>query len=99
MTRKARAPAGSMRRREEEEAGVRARKLVPSETCEKKEEGKDERWKKGKGGEEAKLRCVHARCFGKKCINALYSVASRLVRDGVRPNSCRTHRRGEGVTD
>ena len=87
-----------MWRERKEEAGVRARKLVPSETCEKKE-GKMNDGKKGKGGEAANLRCVHARCFGKKCINALYSVASRLVRDGVRPNSCRTHRRGEGVTD
>jgi len=42
-----------MRRREEEEAGVRARKLVPSETCEKKEEGKMNDGKKER--EEKKL--------------------------------------------
>jgi len=55
-----------MRRREEEEAGVRARKLVPSETCEKKEEGKDERWKKGKGGEEAKTEMRPCKMFREK---------------------------------
>jgi hypothetical protein len=52
LKRKARAPAGSMWRERKEEAGVRARKLVPSETCEKKE-GKMNDGKKGKGGEEA----------------------------------------------